>query len=120
MNDPVIYLDKFDIKEFQIPGMRFDASLTGYYRSGEVELKDVLITKTGDFGMVTAKAFAKKQQIKIPYAYFSKDLQNMKVEVNNIVFLSSFSGTIDYNMRRLADGRQEFRVQTTPITISAT
>ena len=118
MNDPVIYLDKFDIKEFQIPGMRFDASLIGYYRSGEVELKDVLITKTGDFGMVTAKAFAKKQQIKIPYAYFSKDLQNMKVEVNNIVFLSSFSGTIDYNMRRLADGRQEFRVQTTPITIN--
>lgn len=118
MNSPVVYLEKFDIKEFQIPGMRFDISLTGYYKTDELELKDILVTKTGSFGIVESKAFAKKQQIKIPYAYFSKDLQNMQVEVNNIVYLSSYSGTIDYNMRRLPDGRQEFRIQTTPITIN--
>ena len=118
MSSPVVYLEKFDVKDFQIPGMRFDISLSGYYKTDELELKDILVTKTGDFGTVSAKPFAKKQQIKIPYAYFSRDLQNMKVEVNNMTFLSSFSGTIDYNMRRLPDDRQEFRIQTTPITIN--
>ncbi len=118
MNSPVIYLEKFDIKDFQIPGMQFDISLVGYYKENELEVKDVLITKTGTFGVLESKTFAKKQQIKIPYAYFSKELQNMKVEVNNLVYLSSFSGTIDYNMRKLADGKQEYRIQTTPITIN--
>ena len=118
INNPVIYLEKFDVKDFQIPGMQFDISLNGYYRANELEIKDALITKTGDFGTIITKTFAKKQQIKIPYAYFSKELQNMKVEVNNIVFLSSFSGNIDYNMRKLADGKQEYRIQTTPITIN--
>ena len=118
MNNPVIYLEKFDIKDFQIPGMQFDISLNGYYRANELEIKDVLITKTGDFGMLTAKPFAKKQQIKIPYAYFSKELQNMTVEVNNMVFMSSFSGNINYNMRKLPDGREEYRLQTGPITIN--
>ena len=118
MNDPVIYLEKMDIKDFQIPGERFDVSLTGYYKSSELELKDVLLTKTGSSGNVLSKTFAKKQEVKIPYAYFSKDLQNMKVEVNNLFILSSYSGTIDYNMRRLVDGKQEFRIQTTPITIN--
>ncbi|WP_300365122.1 hypothetical protein [Brachyspira sp.] len=118
MNNPVIYLEKFDVKEFQIPGMQFDISLTGYYRENELEVKDVLITKTGEFGILAAKTFVKKQQVKIPYAYFSKELQNMKVEINNLVFLSSYSGTIDYNMRKLPDGKQEYRIQTTPIKIN--
>ena len=118
MNDPVIYLEKFDIKDFQIPGERFDVSLTGYYKASEIELKDVLITKTGSSGFILSKTFAKKQEVKIPYAYFSKDLQNMKVEVNNLFMFSTYSGTIDYNMRRLVDGKQEFRIQTTPITIN--
>ena len=118
MNDPVIYLEKIDIKDFQIPGERFDISLTGYYKSSELELKDVLVTKTGSSGNVLSKTFTKKQEVKIPYAYFSKDLQNMKVEVNNLFIFSTYSGTIDYNMRRLVDGRQEFRIQTTPITIN--
>ena len=118
MNNPVIYLEKFDIKDFQIPGMQFDVSLNGYYRANELEIKDVLITKTGDFGTLTAKPFAKKQQVKIPYAYFSKDLQNMTVEVNNINFMSSFSGTINYNMRKLPDGKEEYRLQTSPITVN--
>lgn len=118
MNNPVIYLEKFDIKDFQIPGMQFDVSLNGYYRENELEIKNVLITKTGDFGTLTAKPFAKKQQIKIPYAYFSKELQNMTVEVNNMTFMSSFSGTINYNMRKLPDGKEEYRLQTGIITIN--
>ncbi|OEJ14205.1 hypothetical protein BFL38_05180 [Brachyspira hampsonii] len=118
MNNPVIYLEKFDIKDFQIPGMQFDVSLNGYYRANELEIKDVLITKTGDFGTLNSKPFAKKQQIKIPYAYFSKELQNMTVEVNNMSFMSSFSGTINYNMRKLPDGKEEYRLQTGPITIN--
>ncbi len=118
MNNPVIYIEKFDVNDFQVPGMQFHVSLNGYYKKNEIEVKDMLITKTGNLGMLNTKTFAKKQQIKIPYAYFSKERQTMTVEVNNMDIISSYSGTIDYNMRKLPNGKDEYRILTTPITIN--
>lgn len=118
LNDPVIYLEEFAVTDFQIPGYRFDIFLTGLYKRDEIELKDILITKTGENGIVTTGAFKAAQQIKIPLAYFSKDLQNMSIEVINSDFLSVFNGKIDYNMRRLANGSTEYRLYTTTIGVN--
>ena len=119
LNDPVVYLDKFNIKDFEILGDRYDVSLTGYYKTDELEIKDVLMSKTGSIGIVKSRTFKKTgEQLKIPYAYFSKDLHNMTIEVDKLFYLSTYSGTINYNMRSLADGSKEFRIQTTPITIN--
>ena len=42
----------------------------------------------------------------------------MTIEVDKLFYLSTYSGTINYNMRSLSDGSKEFRIQTTPITIN--
>ena len=118
LNNPVIYLDSFNIKDFEVLEDRFDISLTGYYGRSEFEFKNFVMTKTGKRGMVLPKAFNKPQQIRIPYAYFSKDLQNMQIEVDNLYIYSTYSGNINYNMRKLANGISEYRIQTSPITIN--
>lgn len=118
LNNPIIYLDKFNIKDFEILEERFDVSFTGYYGKNELELKNFVMTKTGSSGIILSRAFTRAQQVKIPYAYFSKDLQNMQIEVNNLFLLSTYSGNINYNMRRLANGSSEYRIQTSPIIIN--
>lgn len=118
LNNPIIYLDRFNIKNLEVLEDRFDISLTGYYGKNEFEFKDFVMTKTGQGGMVITKAFKKPQQIRIPYAYFSKDLQNMRIEVDNLYLYSSYSGNINYNMRKLPNGISEYRIQTSPITIN--
>ena len=118
LNNPIIYLDRFNIKNLEVLEDRFDISLTGYYGKNEFEFKDFVMTKTGQGGMVITKAFKKPQQIRIPYAYFSKDLQNMQIEVDNLYLYSSYSGNINYNMRKLPNGISEYRIQTSPITIN--
>ena len=118
LNNPIIYLDRFNIKNLELLEDRFDISLTGYYGKNEFEFKDFVMTKTGQGGMVITKAFKKPQQIRIPYAYFSKDLQNMRIEVDNLYLYSSYSGNINYNMRKLPNGISEYRIQTSPITIN--
>ena len=118
LNNPIIYLDRFNIKNLEVLEDRFDISLTGYYGKNEFEFKDFVMTKTGSSGMVITKAFKKPQQIRIPYAYFSKDLQNMQIEVDNLFIYSSYSGNINYNMRKLPNGISEYRIQTSPITIN--
>ena len=118
LNNPIIYLDRFNIKELEVLEDRFDVSLTGYYGKNELELKDFIMTKTGTSGIVISRTFTRPQQIKIPYAYFSKDLQNAQIEVNNLFLYSTYSGNINYNMRRLPNGIAECRIQTSPITIN--
>ena len=118
LNNPIIYLDRFNIKDFEVLEDRFDVSFTGYYGKNELELKDFIMTKTGKSGIVISRTFTRPQQVRIPYAYFSKDLQNMQIEINNLFLYSTYSGNINYNMRRLPNGIAEYRIQTSPITIN--
>ena len=118
LNNPIVYLDRFNIKDLELLEDRFDVSFTGYYGKNEFELKDFLMTKTGKSGVVVSRIFTRPQQVRIPYAYFSKDLQNAQIEVNNLFLYSAYSGNINYNMRRLPNGIAEYRIQTSPITIN--
>lgn len=118
LNNPIVYLDRFNIKDLELLEDRFDVSFTGYYGKNEFELKDFLMTKTGKSGVVVSRIFTRPQQVRIPYAYFSKDLQNARIEVNNLFLYSAYSGNINYNMRRLPNGIAEYRIQTSPITIN--
>lgn len=118
LNSPIVYLEKFNIKDFEILEDRFDVSFTGYYGKEQLELKDFVMTKTGKSGNVLPRSLIKPQQVKIPYAYFSKDSQNIQIEIHNLFLYSAYNGNINYNMRRLADGSSEYRIQTSPIKIN--
>ena len=117
-NSPVVYLDNLNIKDFEVIGERYNIELSGVYKKDELELKNVLMTKTGANGFSISNPLKKPQQVKIEKAYFSKDLHNMEIEVNDLFFLSTFNGKISYNMRSLADGRSEYRINTTPIKVN--
>lgn len=118
LTEPIVQINNFSIKDLEVPGYKFDVALSGSYKKEELELTNISIIKTGQGGFVVSQSANKIEHITIPRAYFSKDVHSLSMDIQNMKFVSTITAKINYSMKKLLNGDNEYTLTTSPIKIN--